>query len=212
MTVDEVLKTGLVFVHFVVSALALAAILRADVHILARYNQPLSSDDCDKIHGTKRVVTPALWLLWLTGLAICALGWMGNPAYLMNQKLWMKVIVVLMLTVNGVFLHRVAFSYVRQGVRLSDAAPRAAALMTLMGTLSSSGWVFASFLGIARALNNKQNFLDVLGLYLLVLGGGLVVASIVMRRLRAQSAGRTTGVLYALSGGAAHKLAQRDAA
>jgi hypothetical protein len=54
-------------------------------------------------------------------------------------------------------------------------------MLTLMASLNSAGWVFACFLGIARVLNNKQNFADIAGLYALMLTGvfafGLLVTS-----------------------------------
>ncbi|MFT3856606.1 MAG: hypothetical protein QM742_03545 [Aquabacterium sp.] len=179
MTFDEILKTSLVFAHFFASAVALAAILRADFFILTRYGSALTAKSCARIHGVKRVVGPALLVLWLTGLAICFHGYLHAPAYLTNQKLWMKVMVVLTLTLNGWFLHRHAFRHIRPGVCLAELAPRTRRGLIAMGSLSSGSWLFACFLGIARALNNKPNLVDLAGVYLLMLGlvfaGGVLV-------------------------------------
>lgn len=169
MTFDEILKTVLVFAHFVASAVALAAILRADFLILLRFNSVLSPKACARIQGVKSVVGVALAVLWLTGIAICLQGYLNGPAYLMNQKLWMKVAVVLTLSMNGWFLHRYAFKFIRPGVCLADALPRHRVLLTSMASLSSGSWLFACFLGIARALNNKPNFMELSGVYALLL-------------------------------------------
>lgn len=169
MTFDEIFKTSLVFVHFFASAVALATILRADFLILTHFTSKLSPKACARIHAAKSVVSGALTVLWLTGVMICVHGYMHDPACILNQKLWMKVLVVLTLSVNGWFLHRFAFRAIQPGARLSDAVPRQRMILTLMACLSSSSWVFACFLGIARALNNKQNFAGVMEAYLVML-------------------------------------------
>lgn len=184
MTLDEILKTGLVFAHFVASAVALAAILRADFLILLRFNSALSPKACARIRGVKSVVSAALMVLWVTGLAICLQGYLQGPAYLMNQKLWMKVLVVLVLSVNGLFLHRFAFRFIRPGVCLADVALRHRVMMTGLAGLSSGSWLFACFLGIARALNNKPNLGELLGVYAsllsVVLVSGLLVTHLLV--------------------------------
>lgn len=185
MTFDEIFKTSLVFVHFLASAVALATILRADFLILTHFMSSLSAKVCARIHAAKEVVSGALAMLWLTGAAICVHGYMHDPAYILNEKLWMKVLVVLALSLNGWFLHRFAFRAIQPGVRLSEAVPRQRMTLTLMACLSSSSWVFACFLGIARALNNKHNFAGVLGVYLMMLSVnvaiGLVLTSLLTR-------------------------------
>ena len=181
MSFDDILKTGLVFLHFMASAVALATILRADFLILMHYTSKLSTKACDRIHGAKSVVSGALWVLWLSGIAICAHGYLYDPAYLMNQKLWMKVLVVVTLSANGWFLHSFAFRFIRPGVRLSEAQPHRRAVLTLMACLSLTSWIFACFLGIARALNNKDNFPNLMSLYLLL--GVSLVTSLLLTHL-----------------------------
>lgn len=185
MTFDDILKTCLVFAHFVASAVALAAILRADFFILLRFNRSLSNKDCTRIHGVKSVVSAALTVLWVTGVAICVHGYVHDPAYILNQKLWMKVLVVLTLSLNGWFLHRYAFQFIRPGTCLADASPRHRNTLTAMASLSSGSWLFACFLGIARVLNNKANFQELLGVYVLMVGLAFCAGMVVTRLLLA---------------------------
>ena len=175
MTFDEIFKTGLVFVHFFASAVALATILRADFLILTHFTSKLSVKACARIHAAKSVVSGALAVLWLTGVMICVHGYMHDPAYILNEKLWVKVLVVVALSLNGWFLHRFAFGAIQPGARLSDAVPRQRMILTLMACLSSSSWVFACFLGIARVLNNKHNFAGVMGAYSLMLAVNIAI-------------------------------------
>ena len=181
MIADEILKTGLVFMHYFASAAALMTIVRTDFFILSHYTNALTPESCGRIHASKTVVGIALVILWLTGAAICVQGYLQNPDYILNQKLWMKVAVVVTLTINGFFLHRFAFRCVQPGARLCDILPRARAALTLMATISSGSWIFASFLGIARTLNDKQNFTNLAVVYVLlvtaIVVGGLITVS-----------------------------------
>lgn len=86
MTFDEALKTGLVFVHFVASAIALASILGADFLILARFPKRLTPRECERIHGAKLVVSAALAVLWVTGVGICLQGYLHDAAYIENEN------------------------------------------------------------------------------------------------------------------------------
>ncbi|MDO4905858.1 MAG: hypothetical protein Q4A16_10005 [Lautropia sp.] len=169
----EVLGLGLVFMHFVASAVAVVTILQTDVLLLKRYTVPLTRSDCRRIHKAKPVVTAALWVLWITGILICLRGYLNDPAYLLNQKLMMKVLVVEILTLNGIFLHSVAFKYVKPGRVLARESTMSQRLLVLMGSLSSTSWLFACFLGIARPLNHQMNFYLLLGFYLALLAGAI---------------------------------------
>ncbi len=171
----EVFGLALVFVHFVASAVAIVTILNTDILLLKRYTVPLSRGDCRRIHKAKPIVTAALWVLWLTGIAICLRGYFNDPAYILNQKLMMKVLVVEILTLNGIFLHHVAFKYVKPGRVLAHESPSSQRLLVLMGSLSSTSWLFACFLGIARPLNHQLNFYLLLGFYLALLAGAILV-------------------------------------
>ena len=188
MAVNDILKMMLVFVHFFASAVAVATILRTDFLILSYYTSTLTRKAVDRIHSAKTVVSASLTVLWISGLAICLQGYLNDPAYLLNQKLWLKVMVVVALTLNGWFLHRFAFGSIQRGARLCDAMPHQRAVLVLMATISSSSWIFACFLGIARALNNKHNFAGLVSLYLLLLGVSLVGA-LVLTHLLTRMAG-----------------------
>lgn len=171
----KLLGLVLVFTHFVTSAIAVVTILQTDLLLLKRYDEPLARRDVRRIHQAKPIVTAALWVLWLTGLAICALGYFKNPDYLLNQKLMMKLLVVEILTLNGLFLHEVAFRHVKPGRVMAEESPLTQRLLVLMGCLSSTSWLFACFLGIARPLNNLSNFYELLGFYLVILLGSVLV-------------------------------------
>ncbi|MDO5101336.1 MAG: hypothetical protein Q4D91_00280 [Lautropia sp.] len=190
---------ALVFTHFVASAVAVVTILQTDLLLLKRYDEALTRQDVRRIHQAKPIVTAALWVLWLTGLAICVLGYLQNPDYLLNQKLMMKLLVVEILTLNGLFLHEVAFRHVKPGRVMAEESPITQRLLVLMGCLSSTSWLFACFLGIARPLNNLSNFYVLLTGYLVILLGSVFVGWAMthwMARRHARQADGIDGIGY----------------
>lgn len=182
---------ALVFSHFVASAVAIVTLLQTDFHLLRRYGAVLTTDDCQRIHRAKPVMTAALWALWITGILICLLGWLRDPAYLLNQKLMMKVLVVEILTLNGLFLHGYAFRFVKPGIVLARQGMRAQFTLAVLGAISSTSWLFACFLGLARPLNNLPNFYDILAFYGLMLGGAILGGWAVTQYLAHRSHGAT---------------------
>jgi disulfide bond formation protein DsbB len=99
---------------------------------------------------------------------------------LLNQKLWAKVAVVALLTLNGGLLHRVGFPLLQKApFVLLPGSDRAR--LALLGAFSMSGWLFAAFLGVARAWNHVMPCLHVMGVFtafaLLACAVALVVAS-----------------------------------
>src|SRR5207253_10847465 len=76
----------------------------------------------------------------------------------LNQKLWAKVSVVALLSLNGALLHRVGFPLLQKApFVLLDSCARIR--LALLGAFSMSGWLFAAFLGVARAWNHVLPYL-----------------------------------------------------
>ncbi|MDO5056810.1 MAG: hypothetical protein Q4E06_05680 [Lautropia sp.] len=188
----KLLGLALVFTHFVASAVALVTILQTDLFLLRRYTTALSRRDCRRIHQAKPMVTAALWVLWISGVLICLLGWLRDPAYLLNQKLMMKVLVVEILTLNGLFLHGFAFKFVKPGVVLSRQSPSSQRLLVFLGCLSSVSWSFACFLGLARPLNKLPNFYELLSFYAVLLLGATMVGWAITHYLGQRELGQET--------------------
>ncbi|MFK8076794.1 MAG: hypothetical protein AB8B84_09435 [Granulosicoccus sp.] len=88
-----------------------------------------------------------------------------------KSKLLFKLICVGVLTVNGLVLHHVSFPLlVREGVALN---PLNTVLLVVSGGLSTSHWLLAAFVGLAKPLGRLP--LDVLlSLYSLFLGAVLI--------------------------------------
>ncbi|AXF84966.1 hypothetical protein DTO96_100683 [Ephemeroptericola cinctiostellae] len=167
-------KSIMRFVHFLPAAYALVSVLSFDLRVLSVYGLPLGREFLGELHAIKNKVKYSLILLWLTGIAIVAMGCLTTPDYLDNQKLWFKVCAVLILTVNGYFIHRCCGRF-KEGVILSELDAPAALGLNVLGVISSVSWVWACFLGSAREWSFNMAFSDMALLYVLSLcaGGGV---------------------------------------
>ena len=178
-------KTALVFAHFALAAFCLVTIVGTDLKVLKQYGEPVTEALCAEIARVKQAVTLALLGLWITGLTIVGYGIATAPHYLANQKLWFKLLVVVALSLNGVLVHRVG-KVVQPGVVLARLDERTALQLNLAGATSSISWLWACFLGTARAWNDTLPFATILLYYLASLAVGLSLAlGLHLRRRRA---------------------------
>lgn len=173
-------KTLLVYGHLLATCIALGHVLLAD-HKLWRWRRaPLDSAQLAYLAETQKIVTLALLALWASGLLLVLQGYLDEgQRYLLNQKLWAKVAVVVLLSINGMLLHRVGFPQLQRAAY--SALPFSArSRLALLGALSSSGWLFAAFLGVARPWNHVLPCLHVLAVFAALLalacGSALIVA------------------------------------
>ena len=175
------LKMLLVYGHLLATCIALGRVLQADHKLWSWRKEALDLTQRQYIEDTQKIVTLALWALWGSGLLLVLQGYVTEgDAYLLNQKLWAKVTVVVLLTLNGTLLHRIGFPLLQKGAFvLLHASGRTR--LALLGALSMSSWLFASFLGVARAWNHALPYLHVMGAFaalaLLACAVSLIVAS-----------------------------------
>ena len=159
------LKTLLVYAHLLATCIALGRVLLADHKLWLWRKTPLGSTQLAYLEETQKVVTLALLALWVTGLALVLQGYLDEgQRYLLNQKLWAKVAVVLLLSLNGMLLHRVGFPQLQRAPYTFQSFSERSRL-ALLGALSTSSWLFAAFLGVARPWNHMLPCLHVLTVF-----------------------------------------------
>ncbi|MEO4048781.1 hypothetical protein AAFN46_17015 [Pseudomonas sp. CAU 1711] len=173
-------KTLLVYGHLLSTCIALGHVLLADHKLWRWRHAPLGSTQLAYLAETQKIVTLALLALWASGLLLVLQGYHDEGMrYLLNQKLWAKVGIVALLSINGLLLHKVGFPQLQRAAYA--ALPFAArSRLALLGALSSSGWLFAAFLGVARPWNHVLPCLHVLAVFVVLLalacGSALMVA------------------------------------
>jgi hypothetical protein len=164
-----VLRQGLLFAHLCVFALAFAEIVHGDLRLL---RQPRL--DLDALGRTAGIVGASLLMLWLTGIGLVALETGLDPAAIAARpKLLAKLVVVSVLSANGVLLHHLAFPMLRTGGAQSHWG---SVLVASLGAVSSVSWTYAAFVGSARIIAAGMTLDRFLLLYGAALAGGAFVA------------------------------------
>ncbi len=173
------LNQAVLFVHLIAFALTVSAVLREDLRWLLNHRI-----NTTRLRSTMRTVTRGLLVLWVTGLALWAFAAAANlEPWGLTTKLSAKLVVVSLLTLNGLALHRWVFP------RLPATGEKgwlARPLPLLLGAFSSASWVYASFVGVARPLSGELSFVGFMALYALAVGFAFAFAfalgAVVLRR------------------------------
>lgn len=166
---QALVRMAFVFMHILSVVTAGAAIAFGDYAIFARQRI-----DTKLLHQSARVVMAALGALWLTGLTIIWLDTGLEWAALASKpKLLAKLTVVILLSVNGVALHHLAFARLCQPQR---HAPNAAKLPAVLGAISVVTWLHAAFLGVAKPASALLGYSGFMALYGASLAIGIAAA------------------------------------
>ncbi len=131
--------------------------------------RPVSAYTIYQMQFLSRIVLAGLVLLWVSGAGLIWLGTMNNPDYLTNEKLWAKLLIVVVLTINGVVVHRFVMPYLRDSIgrRLFENVGKVdIALLTMVGSLSFVSWMTPFVLAKATELNYVTPFRSILVVYL----------------------------------------------
>jgi len=100
-----------------------------------------------------------------------------------KSKLLAKLVCVTVLSLNAVLLHRFAFPRLMSGHSLSTSEW---SLVLCAGAVSTTSWLFAAFLGIAKPLAAMLSAGQFIGLYVLALAFAVGVAMLLANPLRRQ--------------------------
>ena len=173
-TVDWVRLT-LVYLHLLASAFAIVLVLSADWGILK------GSYTLEALQRTASRTSVVLTVLWISGLTLVYLDTGMNFEELATKpKLLLKLVIVGALTLNGVVLHMVSFPLFARTGRLKWSE---SVVLAITGALSTSHWVLAAFVGVARPLGQWPIRMLLLG-YLLYVVATLFLAVISVPMVR----------------------------
>lgn len=109
------------------------------------------------IDFTSQVITFGLVLLWVSGLGFLIYYLFCDFEKLDNPKLWAKIIIVCVLTLNALLVHVFVLPEVeiQIGQHLFDGLSRLHRfLLILIGTISAISWYVPLVLGIVPQFNN----------------------------------------------------------
>lgn len=166
----------LLYVHLFAFAFALVCILHQDVQILLS-----KSIDRASLMKAKHLTTWLLSVLWVTGITMIVMdtGW-DVAAITSKPKLVIKITTVIVLSLNGLLLHRIAFPMLLHPQR---SPRRAATTCSILGAISSVSWIFASLAGAARVIAPELTYSAAFCLYLAALSLGIILAIVAIQPL-----------------------------
>lgn len=124
-----------------------------DLRCMHLINKPLSQEDIVELRRIHNVVTMACVGLWASGLALIWIRTNFDFAQF-SPKLWSKVIVVSVLSLNAMILNTVVIPVLARntGIRLADLPLTKLVPMTLCAGVSLSCWLLALALGASSIL------------------------------------------------------------
>lgn len=180
MDITVIARQALLYGHVIAFALALAAIVKEDLHLLwAR------RIDKAALLATAGLVKWLLAALWVTGipLLIMDIG-LDFSLLLAKPKLLTKVIVVAALTLNGLLLHYVAFPNLTHA---RENRKRAVTIAAVLGAVSTASWLYATFVGASRFISPHLSLQTYIVLYVVMLFNAVLFAILVVRNLLLKS-------------------------
>jgi hypothetical protein len=172
MEITVLARQALLYGHIIAFALALSAVIKEDVHLLGA-----KRFDSDSLLSTAKLVKWLLLALWVTGVPMIIMEIGTDVSLLLDKpKLLAKLIVVGALTLNGILLHLVAFPMVTGKLQNPNTA---ATIATTLGAVSTTSWLYASFVAVSRFVALSLH--DFVMLYLLALAIAVLFAILVVR-------------------------------
>lgn len=175
----------ILYAHLMSACVAIGILLQQDFALWQSRNRALTHNEIIELKNTTTIVFIALFLLWLSGISMVTMGYLQNPEiYFSNQKLWAKFSVVIILTVNGFFLHHYSFPRITGNKGILELPNFEKKLVAYSGALSTTSWLFACYLGMARPWNFTTTYEEVMAIYGLLLAGALITAYAVVHTYR----------------------------
>ena len=181
----ETLKTLFIAGHLVGLALGVGGALTLDI-IAFRYFylERITREKLVLFHFIARLVSTGLFILWVTGLAFLWISWQYQPQLLGNPKIWAKLVIVVVLTVNGHFLHHKVFPILDRNLghqMFHRVTVDEKAMMFTFSSISIISWGFPLVLGIARSLNFNTGMENILAFYFLMLSSTCLLMLLVFK-------------------------------
>ncbi len=191
--------------HFLGLSLGLGAATLLDLMILRfLLGRQMTEQGYDLFALFADVVSVGLKLLWVTGLGFLLFYWLNDPVKLGNEKIWAKIVIVGILTINGIFIHKTVIPLLggQIGPRMLDGLPlRRQVMVVTAGIVSFVSWYAPLVIANIPHLNYQVPMLQILIVYAAILTAVLTLAHLILcgsrlTKLRLPRLSRRTGNLY----------------
>jgi hypothetical protein len=185
----EFLRLGVIYVHLVACCVAIGLVLTSDVAMVRDLLKRKTFTEYDNAHmeSLQKSVIVALIALWVTGIAVIGIDYLDKGMdYFMNPKLHAKVIIVVLLSYNGILLHRLVLPALQKAGSLLDLGFSARMLALFCGSLSAVSWMYAAMLGVGRPLAWKYSLSELLMVYPVLIALGFLAMLALTQRVKLQ--------------------------
>lgn len=181
--------------HLLALAAALGPALAADALLVRRgMLRPITAATVEVARFLAQVVAVGLVALWATGIPLAVRTYQANPDFVTNEKFWVKVFIVAVLSVNGLIIHSLVLPHLtrQQGRRLFDGlGVRTRLALAAAGGVSFVSWMFPLYLGVAKELSYVTPASQLMEAY-----GAALAAAVTGLSILALTAGRAPPVAY----------------
>jgi hypothetical protein len=171
----EFARMGIVYIHLIACCVAIGLVLTSDITMVKDLlkGDPAARVDSQHMSQLQKTVSIALIGLWLSGIALVSLdasvkGWQ----YFANPKLQAKVLIVVLLTLNGVVLHQHILPWLQKAGSLLKLSFSQTLKAIFAGSVSGVSWFYAAMLGVGKPLAWKYPLVDLIAAYPLLIVGG----------------------------------------
>jgi hypothetical protein len=169
MTILSVIK----LIHLLGLIMGFGGAILADIIILrGAILRPIEKQTIVSVKNLSHIVFVGLAILWMSGVFLVGIRASADPQVWMNQKIWAKVIIVCILTINGVLIHNIALGRLaaRQSQKLFSAhRPKELAVFSLIAAISSVSWFVPLVLGVATEFNFTVKATVILTVYAMLI-------------------------------------------
>lgn len=174
------LKSAITFVHLAGLALGIGCAWTLDLFIFKHFKKhTITEEKYDVIAFVSRLVTVGLVVLWISGGLFILYYYHFTPEFLGNEKVWGKLFIVSVLTVNGLLVHRMLLPKLRNAIGsnlLETLTQKELRLVVSVGTISFLSWMVPMILGVSKTLNFTVPGVYIVGVYLYVLALSLILS------------------------------------
>ena len=136
----------------------------------------LNKQTLTEVKRLSKFVTYGLLLLWISGVALAYEISLTKPEFLSNEKFWAKVIIVAVLTLNGVFVHYVVLNEAKRSIGkrlLIDSKLPMLVVLAVSGSVSFVSWMVPFILGKAPEFSYVVPMENILTLWVIAINVSL---------------------------------------
>lgn len=178
----------LIILHIIGTVLGAGAATVTD-YLVFKFSKDLKidKDEFQILHTISDIIWAGLLLLLITGLGFIALhisdfGTVRNSYSL--DKIWAKITIVIILTLNGFFVHYYVLPTLKKRLGKTLATPsfiQKSFFIFSPGAISAVSWYSALILGAWRGL--EASYVEIMSGYIAILAAAIIASNIAGRSL-----------------------------